>query len=157
MKKKYSKIGILAGVAFVIVGVLAIFGVFGGETSSPSYAPASYDSGYAEFGGDYYTYSVNNTAATASAARVTAYNVAETLDFLKMFMGISSILIGVAVICGFGIVLAKCNEEEEKKWADMYNNDSSSQMASQKTTTNRGRFSVQVTTTDGGRFDKTLL
>ena len=77
-----------------------------------------YDSGYASFGADYYTYSVNNTAEAASATRTVAANLVHIADFLMVFPGISSILFGMAVICGFGIVLASCPKKvanEEKK------------------------------------------
>ena len=114
MKKKLSVIGMIIGLAFVVVGILSIFGVLGGETSSPSSVPYYYDSGYATFGSDYYSYSSNNAAAAASAARTTAYNIGHVSDFILTFFGLSSILFGLMVMCGFGIVLASCSKENKK-------------------------------------------
>ena len=108
MKKICSIIGIIVGLAFIVVGVLAMAGSLGGLTSTPGSAPYHYDSGYATFNGDYYTYSVNNSAEAASAARTTANNLGDIADFLLMFGGITSILVGLAVSCGFGIVLSTC-------------------------------------------------
>ena len=112
MKKKFSIVGILVGVVFIIVGLLAMTGALSSNATGASSAPYPYDSGYATFNGDYYTYSVNNTAEAASAARTTAYNVYAVANFLEMFMGISSIIVGVIVICGFGIVLSTCKNND---------------------------------------------
>lgn len=106
MKKKLSILGIVIGVLFVLVGILSIFGALGDDASYPSSAPYDYDSGYAEFGGDYYTYSSNNAAEAASAARTAARNVKVISEFLTLFCGLTSILFGLMVICGFGIVLS---------------------------------------------------
>ncbi len=110
MKRKLSILGIIIGIAFVIVGVLSIFGVLCGNTSTPNSAPYYYDSGYASFGADYYTYSVNNTAEAASAARTIAYNIGYVADFLVLFCGLASVLFGLMVMCGFGIVLSSCGK-----------------------------------------------
>ena len=106
MKKNFSVLGIVVGGLFVLLGILSIFGAFGGDTSSPVRAPYGYDSGYAEFGADYYTYSSNNAAEAASAARTAAYNAQAIAEFLTLFCGLASILLGLMVICGFGIVLS---------------------------------------------------
>ena len=106
MKKIFSIIGIIVGFAFVVVGILSMAGALGGDTSYPGSAPALYDSGYATFGADYYTYSVNNSAEAASAARAAAYNIGDVASYLTMFCGIASMLFGVMVICAFGIVLS---------------------------------------------------
>jgi hypothetical protein len=47
MKKMLSVIGLIIGLAFVVVGILSVSGALGGSTSSPSSAPYAYDSGYA--------------------------------------------------------------------------------------------------------------
>lgn len=112
MKKKFSIVGIIVGVAFILVGILAMAGVFGGIPSYPKYTPAKYDLGYGTFGADYYTYSVNNTAEIANFTEATCYGVAEITKFLTAFMGVSSMLVGVIVICGFGIVLSTCKNDE---------------------------------------------
>ncbi|MBR2152449.1 MAG: hypothetical protein IJ944_04095 [Clostridia bacterium] len=108
MKKKLSIFGIIIGIAFIIVGFISMSGGFGGITSYASGAPYSYDSGFASFGADYYTYSVNNAAEAAQGARIAAGNIGDVADFLLAFFGVSSILFGLMVICGFGIVLSTC-------------------------------------------------
>ena len=105
-KKTLSLVGMIIGCVFVLVGILSFSGALGGNTSHPSSAPYSYDSGYASFGGDYYTYSVNNAAETASAARKTAANLDDIAEFLKIFCGLFSICFGAVVICCFGICYA---------------------------------------------------
>ena len=112
-RKNISLIGIIVGIAFVVVGVLAMAGVLGGDTSYPSSAPSNFNSGYASFNGDYYTYSVNNSAETATAARTTAGNLGDIADFLKIFCGLFSIGFGFVVACGFGIVYVDCVEKEK--------------------------------------------
>ena len=67
MKKTFSITGMLAGALLIIFGLVALCGGFGDADSYGGDSP--YDSGYASFGADYYTYSVNNTAETASAVR----------------------------------------------------------------------------------------
>ena len=108
MKKTLSIIGIMVGFLFVLVGILSAGGALGGDTSNPTSAPYSYDSGYATFGADYYTYSVNNTAEAAAAARAAAYNTVDIAEFLCLAFGLASILFGFVVMCGFGIVLSTC-------------------------------------------------
>jgi hypothetical protein len=110
MKKKFAKTGMVVGILFIVVGVLSILGFLGGATSTPTTAPYNYDSGYATFGGDYYTFSVNNSAEAASAARATANNVDGISDFLTVFCGLSSILFGVIVRCGFAIMFYSFDE-----------------------------------------------
>ena len=109
MKKAFSIVGMFVGIAFIVVGILATSGTFGGNTSSPSSAPSAYDSGYASFGADYYTYSVNNSAEAASAARTAANNIGDIAEFMVTFGGIVSILVGLAVLCGFGYAFASVN------------------------------------------------
>ena len=113
MKKILSIVGLFVGLAFIVVGILTMFGLLGGATSSPDSAPYYYDSGYAEFGADYYTYSVNNSAEAASAARTTAYNLKNIGKFFLNFLGITSILFGLMVISGFGIVLSSCTKKDK--------------------------------------------
>ena len=107
-KKVLSVVGMIVGFVFIIVGILSMAGALGGEISYPGSAPYSYDSGYAQFGADYYSYSVNNSAEAASAARAAAYNLGDIAEFLAAFFGIASILFGLMVMCGFGIVLSTC-------------------------------------------------
>ena len=114
MKKTLSVVGLIIGLAFVVVGILSVSRALGGDASYPSSAPYMYDSGYASFGADYYTYSVNNSAEAASAARTAAYNIVCVSDFLLTFFGLSSMLFGLMVMCGFGIVLSSCAKKSEK-------------------------------------------
>lgn len=105
-KKFFSIIGIIVGASFIILGFLTISGELGGNATGTSYTKDIYDTGYAVFGTDFYTYSVNNTAKAAEAAEVTAYNVYSVANFLQTFLGTSSILIGIIVISCFGILLS---------------------------------------------------
>ena len=111
-KKTLSLVGMIVGFVFVLVGILSLSGALGGNTSYPGSAPYSYDSGYASFGGDYYTYSVNNAAETASAARTTARNLEEIAVFLKVFCGLFAICFGVVIVCCFGIYREGLKERE---------------------------------------------
>ena len=108
MKKTLSLIGIIVGFLFVLVGILSAAGALGGDVSYPKSAPYSYDSGFATFGADYYTYSVNNTAEAANAASAAAYNIIDIAEFLYLAFGFASILFGLVVMCGFGIVFSSC-------------------------------------------------
>ncbi len=107
-KKVFSVMGMIVSLALVLCGILSMCGNLGGDTSYPGSAPYSYDSGYATFGGDYYTYSVNNTAETADAARTTAYNLDDIAGFLKTVCGLFMIGSGLIAFCAFGIVLSTC-------------------------------------------------
>ena len=113
-KKTLSLVGIIVGFAFILIGILSFSGALGGNTSHPSSAPYSYDSGYASFGADYYTYSVNNTAETARAARTTASNLDDIADFIKNFCGLFSICFGLAIVCCFAIYRAGLKETDCK-------------------------------------------
>ena len=109
-KKILSLVGMVMGLAFVLIGILSLCGALGGDTSSPGSAPYSYDSGYAVFGADYYTYSVNNSAEAASAARTAASNLDDIADFLKVFCGLFSMCFGAVIVCCFGIYRAGLKE-----------------------------------------------
>lgn len=109
MKKKFSIGGMATGLLIVLFGILAMCGIFGNGDYSGNSSP--YDSGYASFGGDYYTYSVNNSAETASAARATAKNLNEISDLLRYGLGTFMIGTGLAVFCGFGVVFSGLKQE----------------------------------------------
>ncbi len=119
--KKYAIFGQVVGVLFVIVGLLTLIGVFAPWFSYGS-SSTDYDHGYAKFGADYYTYSVNNTAHAAEAAADTAKNVAMMSKMNRECFGVFFIGFGLVTICGFGIVSAKCKEmkkvEETAKTLD---------------------------------------
>lgn len=112
MKKKFSIIGMAVGMLLVFLGILTVSGVFGNGDYSAGASP--YDSGYAKFGGDYYTYSVNNSAETASAAKATASNLREISDILKNGIGFSMMSMGLFAFCGFGIVFSDCVKKPEE-------------------------------------------
>ena len=113
MKKKLALIGMIAGIAMIFIGLLAMCGAFGGSSSFGGSSP--YNSGYASFGADYYTYSVNNSAEAASAARAAAHNVGDVSDFMQVCGGLFLMLFGLMAFCGFGIVYAGCPTEQIAK------------------------------------------
>ena len=107
-RKTLSIIGMVVGLAFVIVGILTIAGVFGSEISHPTNIGIGYEHGFATFGGDYYTYSSNNAADAAHAAYSATNNIVHLAEFLFIFFGLFSMLFGLVVTCGFGIVFSSC-------------------------------------------------
>lgn len=109
--KKLAVVGMIVGLLFVFVGILTVAGAFGEDTNRASSASYGYSSGYAKFGADYYTYVVNNAAEAASAARTAANNLDKIAGFLKTFCGVSSILIGLVIMCSFGIVWLSGDKE----------------------------------------------
>ena len=112
MKKKMAMVGIINSVLVVVVGILFLLGVFGGEGSYPSGAPSYYDTGYASFGADFYTYVNNNTAEAASATYRTAANVRSVGHLLKNFCGIFLICLGSMGISLFAVL--RCDGKAEK-------------------------------------------
>ena len=110
MKKKLSLIGMYVGIVAVILGILAICGAFGSAGSYGSSSP--YDSGFASFGGDYYTYSVNNAAEAVSATRAVATNLRQISAMLQHCLGFFLICFGLMGFCGFGIVYAGCTADK---------------------------------------------
>ncbi len=103
-KKTFATIGTIVSILLVIVGLLVLFGVFGGAARYPNSAPYSYDSGYATFGGDFYTYVVNNAGEAASASRTAAINTMELCNLMRNVGGILLISFGLFGFCGFGIL-----------------------------------------------------
>ena len=111
MKKILAFIGVVIGIIIFILGIVTISGTFGDATSYGESASYGYDSGFASFNGDYYTYSVNNTAETANAARATAANLREISDILRNCFGWFMMCSGLLVCCGFGIVFTNCRTD----------------------------------------------
>ena len=72
----------------------------------PSSAPTKYDSGYATFGGDAYTYMANNAAEAASAARTVAGNQQDIFGLMQTVSGILLIGFGLLGFCHFGALKA---------------------------------------------------
>ena len=112
MKKTYSIIAMVVSILIVLLGVLTLTGALGGDTSYPSSAPWSYDSGYATFGGDFYTYVSNNAGEAASASRTAASNLNDIATLLKSFCGISLAGFGLLSFCFFGTILAEEKRRE---------------------------------------------
>lgn len=112
MKKYFSIAGMLSGAIVVVLGIMMLCGVFESPVSTGEVSP--YDSGYASFGADYYTYSVNNTAEAASAARAAAGNLCDILCLLQICFGLLFIVSGAVIICGFGIAFSGCIKSADK-------------------------------------------
>ena len=106
MKKYFSIAGMIASVLVILFGILAVSGALGDADSYGGESP--YDSGYASFGGDYYTYSVNNSAETTSAVNAVASNLREISDILRNSLGLFMIGFGLLSLCGFGILYSGC-------------------------------------------------
>ena len=107
-KKTYATLGMILGLIMALSGILTITGAMGGDTSYPSSAPYSYESGYASFGADFYTYVSNNSAEAASAARTTASNLEDIAELLKNVCGAFLIGFGLMGFCFFGTIRAGC-------------------------------------------------
>ena len=109
MKKVLSWIGILTGITLIITGIVV---ASGGTGNGLSYGQSSpYDSGFASFGGDYYTYSVNNIAEATSAASAAASNTADVYRLVEFCLGMFMMFFGIITSCGFGIVLASFKKD----------------------------------------------
>lgn len=108
-KKVFATLGMIFGLVIALCGILTITGEMGGDTSYPSSAPYSYESGYASFGADFYTYVSNNSAEAASAARTTASNLEDIAELLKNVFGIFLIGFGMMGFCFFGAIRNDCN------------------------------------------------
>ena len=102
--------GMILGLVMALCGILTITGTMGGDTSYPSSAPYSYESGYASFGADFYTYVSNNSAEAASAARTTASNLEDIAELLKNVCGCFLAVFGLMGVCFFGTIYAGCKE-----------------------------------------------
>lgn len=109
-KKAVSWIAIIVSSLIVLFGVLILAGVLGGDTGHASSSSFLYDSGYAEFGADFYTYVSNNAAEAASAARTVASNLDDIAMLLKSACGVFLIGFGLLSLCHFALVLV-----DEKK------------------------------------------
>lgn len=107
-KKTFSTIGMVISILLVLLGLLTMCGAFGGDSYYYSTAPYTYDSGYASFGGDYYTFSVNNAAEATDAAQAASANARELVEFVRAFCGLFMMGFGAIAFCGFGIIFASC-------------------------------------------------
>lgn len=101
-RKAFSKIGIIAGLIVVIMGILIATGVLGSNTRYPSFQ-TTYNHGYAKFGADFYTYVTNNAYASAVSAYDSAYNLHAIESLLRLALGGGLMAFGIFLICYFGI------------------------------------------------------
>lgn len=134
MKKIFSVSGMVVGIVAIIFALGVLTGQYSDVLSSGGSSP--YSSGYASFGGDYYTYSVNNSAEAASAAKAAASNVGDVYELLELCFGWFMLIFGMVTVCGFGIVFAECfvkkvvNEANEKiKNGEAINEENTSEEA----------------------------
>ena len=106
-KKLFATIGMIVCVLFIIIGFVVM-----GQDNECSIASRSgmYDSGLSTFGADFYTYSNNNTAEAASAARITANNLYHLYDLLADVSGWLFVFAGLIGFCYFGVVFAECKD-----------------------------------------------
>ena len=111
-KKTFATLGMIVSVVLVLVSILIFTGVMGGDADYPGSASYSYDSGYASFGADFYTYVSNNAAEAASASRTAANNVRELCDLMKNVCGSFMLGFGLLGFAYFGIVRCDCKKEE---------------------------------------------
>lgn len=107
MKKTFALIGIVVCALFILVGLFAIGGAFDDGFSS-AYSNGMYDSGYASFGGDYYTYSNNNAAEAAEAARAAVRNLRTLGGILCKMFGFLFMGLGGMGLCRFGLAYSEC-------------------------------------------------
>ena len=112
MKKAFSVLGMVSGIAVVVLGFLMLFGVLGGNTSSATSSSYLYPSGYATFGADFYTYVSNNAAEAASASRVAANNLNTIAKTIRTGSGILLIGFGMMLLCLFGSRLGAMKDAE---------------------------------------------
>ena len=113
-KKTFAIIGVVGGAILIFLGILVMSGALGGDTSYASGSSYLYDSGYASFGADFYTYVSNNAAEAASAARTTAENLRGIAELLKNVGGIFLMGFGLFMVCFFGMSLVGCAEKAPK-------------------------------------------
>jgi hypothetical protein len=103
-KKTISLVAMIVSAVVFFFGFLVMVGAIGGDTGLASGAPYSYDSGYAEFGADFYTYVSNNAGEAATAARTVASNLHEIASLLKGTLGIFLMGFGLMNLCRFALV-----------------------------------------------------
>ena len=117
-KKTLATLGMIFSLVLVFISFLVFAGAMGGDVDYPSSAPYNYDSGYASFGADFYSYVSNNAAEAASASRTAANNVRELCDLLKTVSGFFMLGFGLLGFCHFGIVRCDCTKKETIAAAD---------------------------------------
>jgi len=111
MKKTFTILGMIVCLLIAVLGGMVMSGSFGGDANYPS-GGSFYDSGYASFGADFYTYVSNNAAEAASASRTTANNVRALCELMTSVSGIFLIGFGLAGFCLFGTKLGDTKTAE---------------------------------------------
>jgi len=114
-KRNFSMIGMVVALIVAFCGILTLCGVMGGDTGHPSSASYLYDSGYASFGADFYSYVCNNAAEAADGAQKAASNLNEIAKLLKNIFGIIMIGFGLIAFCVFGMIWAGTEKPEKTK------------------------------------------
>ena len=104
MKRFFAIIGILFCCAVIYIGVQFLHGEMASEPNTASSTPSYYDSGYASFGGDFYTYVNNNAAEAAKAARTITSNQVYIFRLATQFFGYFLIALGGIGVCLFGVL-----------------------------------------------------
>ena len=105
-KKTLSLVGMIVSILLVLCGIIMMTGGLGGDARYSSGASYLYDSGYASFGADFYTFVSNNAAEAASATQTVASNLVGIADLLKNFCGIVLMGMGAMGFCAFGMIHA---------------------------------------------------
>lgn len=103
-KRIYATIGMVISAVIIFMGLLAMTGALGGEPHYADSASYLYDTGYASFGGDFYTYVNNNAAEAADAAYAVAANIREVSSLLKSVCGVFLMGFGAFGLCHFGMI-----------------------------------------------------
>ena len=112
--KSFSAAGMIVSALIVIFGILFIAGALTEETYAAGGA-GMYDSGYASFGADFYTYVSNNAAEAAAAGRAAASNLDDIFHLVRTFGGIFLIGFGLLAFCLFGMKWKECAAEPAAK------------------------------------------
>lgn len=105
MKKFFAVLGLIVSILFVYSGYTVLNGDVDSGTDTASSAGILYDSGYASFGADFYTYVTNNAAEAAAASRTVAANLHHMAQLFLNVVGYFMIGIGLLSFCAFGVAL----------------------------------------------------
>ena len=107
-KKIFATIGMVISAVVIFMGLLAMTGALGGDPHYAESASYFYDTGYASFGGDFYTYVNNNAAEAADAVSAVAANIREVNSLLKNVCGVFLMGFGAFGLCHFGTLRSEC-------------------------------------------------
>ena len=106
-KKNFALIGMCVGVLVVIFGIIALAGVDYSRDLGGHY----YDTGFASFGGDFYSYVNNNTAQAVHAIT----NQSELINkAIGKVGGLILLSMGLLAICRFGVMWVEEKAAEPK-------------------------------------------